>query len=263
VFANTSIEVSKDNLYRMKNIMFPPEPEILSKICQQGFDDARRFLQQNDLICCDQCISSDNTSSCTDNTSINRCYECETQKQMVLGDSLPETVVLLLENAINNYNDSMKRGLLSVMTLPYDLTVDVAYAAYLKFADNLPKFGANLISIGDATLTYMLSSLFDTLKRQTHSYTKVTCQLAVNEFSNENELLTGLHGEEMNSSTVRNQLNIDFSLNVETNSEAYTEYFFSNGSRKNIYDEADRPSILFDNESDSPQKTIGHVLAFT
>ena len=46
-------------------------------------------------------------------------------------------------------------------------------------------------------------------------------------------------------------------------SEAYTEYFFSNGSRKNIYDEADRPSILFDNESDSPQKTIGHVLAFT
>jgi len=51
---------------------------------------------------------------------------------MVLGDSLPETVVLLLENAINNYNDSMKRGLLSVMTLPYDLTVDVAYAAYLK-----------------------------------------------------------------------------------------------------------------------------------
>jgi len=63
--------------------------------------------------------------------------------------------------------------------------------------------------------------------------------------------------------TVRNQLNIDFSLNVETNSEAYTDYFFSNGSRKNIYDEADRPSILFDNESDSPQKTIGHVLAFT
>ena len=33
--ANTSIEVSRQNLYRFARILFPPEPEVLSKMCQQ------------------------------------------------------------------------------------------------------------------------------------------------------------------------------------------------------------------------------------
>ena len=83
--------------------MFPPKPEVskcliivneivlfqgrfrtllqtLSKICQQGFDDARLFLQQNNLVACYQCISTIPASE--RNLSDIDCLECETQKQV-------------------------------------------------------------------------------------------------------------------------------------------------------------------------------------
>jgi len=239
LFANTSIEVSRNNLYRLANVMFPPEPEALSEICQQGFDDARRFLQQNDLIACNQCIPSD---------SANHCHDCETQKQMVRVDRLPETVTLLLENAICNANNNVKTGVLSIMTLPYAITADVAYATYLKLVDNAPKVGANLLSIGDAALTFLLSLVLETLKKQTHSYTKVTCQLAVNEFSSESEHLPCLYTSVTDSSAVKNQLNFDFSFNLETRNDVYAEYskqcHFTDGSRKNFYDDVEHPSLV-------------------
>ncbi|XP_064635021.1 patatin-like phospholipase domain-containing protein 2 [Lineus longissimus] len=50
--ANTSIQCSTRNLYRMTRILFPPHPEILSQMCRQGFDDALNFLQRNNLISC-------------------------------------------------------------------------------------------------------------------------------------------------------------------------------------------------------------------
>lgn len=44
---NTSISLSPANLYRITRILFPAHPEVLSKMCQQGFDDALRYLQRN------------------------------------------------------------------------------------------------------------------------------------------------------------------------------------------------------------------------
>jgi len=245
--------------------MFPPEPETLSKICQQGFDDARRYLQQNDLIGCNQCIS-DSAISYSNNTLIDPCNECEIQKMMVLHDRLPDTVLLLLENAINNANNNMKMGLLSIVTLPYAITADVVYATYLKFAHNIPKAGANLLSIGDTALTFLLGLLFETLKKQTHSYTKVTCQLAVNEFISETEHLPSCYGGEMSGSTVQNQFNIDFTLNLETSHEAYSEYsskYFFDDSQKNFYDEIDRSSLLFDNKPDGQNIIKAQVLSYS
>lgn len=54
--ANTSIEVSLSNLRRLSNILFPPSPETLSKMCQQGFNDALHFLYRNNLFSCGLCI---------------------------------------------------------------------------------------------------------------------------------------------------------------------------------------------------------------
>lgn len=45
--ANTSIQFSSMNLYRLSRIMFPPHPERLSEICKQGFEDALAFLKRN------------------------------------------------------------------------------------------------------------------------------------------------------------------------------------------------------------------------
>uniref|UniRef100_S4RZ83 triacylglycerol lipase n=1 Tax=Petromyzon marinus TaxID=7757 RepID=S4RZ83_PETMA len=46
---NTSIQCNLDNIYRLSRALFPPEPQVLSKMCQQGYNDALRFLRENTL----------------------------------------------------------------------------------------------------------------------------------------------------------------------------------------------------------------------
>ena len=45
--AGTSVQLTADNLYRASVAFFPPNPEILSNMCKQGFEDALRFLREN------------------------------------------------------------------------------------------------------------------------------------------------------------------------------------------------------------------------
>lgn len=45
--ANTSLQMSGKNLYRLTRTLFPCKPEILSDMCKQGFDDCLKFLQRN------------------------------------------------------------------------------------------------------------------------------------------------------------------------------------------------------------------------
>ncbi|XP_078715177.1 patatin-like phospholipase domain-containing protein 2 [Lampetra fluviatilis] len=47
---NTSIQCNLDNIYRLSRALFPPEPQVLSKMCQQGYNDALRFLRENNLL---------------------------------------------------------------------------------------------------------------------------------------------------------------------------------------------------------------------
>ncbi|KAM8861688.1 patatin-like phospholipase domain-containing protein 2 [Synchiropus picturatus] len=46
-FNNVSIQVNAANLYRVTNTFFPPEPEVMAEICNNGYKDALRFLLRN------------------------------------------------------------------------------------------------------------------------------------------------------------------------------------------------------------------------
>ncbi|EFN69551.1 Patatin-like phospholipase domain-containing protein 2 [Camponotus floridanus] len=48
--SNTSVELSKQNLYRFVRVFYPPEIEILSNICKQGCNDALKFLHHRNLL---------------------------------------------------------------------------------------------------------------------------------------------------------------------------------------------------------------------
>ena len=45
--ANTSIQLTMGNMYRITHALMPPEPEVLSSMCQQGFSDALKYLQKH------------------------------------------------------------------------------------------------------------------------------------------------------------------------------------------------------------------------
>ncbi|XP_071955679.1 patatin-like phospholipase domain-containing protein 2 [Antedon mediterranea] len=54
--SNTYIQITPSNLYRLSRALFPPDPEILRKMCQQGFDDTLTYLQKNTIIPCNKHI---------------------------------------------------------------------------------------------------------------------------------------------------------------------------------------------------------------
>lgn len=54
--SNTSFSISPGNLYRLSHALLPPPPEMLSDLCEQGYADGIRFLQQMKLITCTKCL---------------------------------------------------------------------------------------------------------------------------------------------------------------------------------------------------------------
>lgn len=67
-WANTSIEFSKQNINRFARILFPPRAEVLSTMCQQGFDDALQYLHRNNLISCTRCLAVQSTFTVKETT---------------------------------------------------------------------------------------------------------------------------------------------------------------------------------------------------
>ncbi|XP_047740822.1 uncharacterized protein LOC108671161 [Hyalella azteca] len=52
---NTNFVISRRNAQRFVHALFPPDPDALRQVCQQGFDDALDFLQKNGLVSCPRC----------------------------------------------------------------------------------------------------------------------------------------------------------------------------------------------------------------
>lgn len=156
--ANTSIEISKQNINRFARILFPPKPEVLSNMCKQGFDDALRFLHRNNLISCTRCLAVQTTfqlQDVLDDTSFDydpECEECKTHRQDALVDNLPDTVMTIFQNAIDSANHGLvnwvmrQRGMqyLSILTIPYRVPIDIMYATFTKFVSCTPKMSKSL-----------------------------------------------------------------------------------------------------------------------
>ncbi|XP_058788723.1 patatin-like phospholipase domain-containing protein 2 isoform X2 [Phymastichus coffea] len=159
--ANTSIELSRQNMYRFARILFPPNPEILANMCKQGFDDALRFLNRNSLINCDRCLAVQSTfvvSETIEDSSAEfdpECLECKIHRQEASVANLPETVMMIFQDAIDSANKGLINWLfkhksvklLSLLSLPYTLPADVVYATFTKFIFNMPKLQKSLVQM--------------------------------------------------------------------------------------------------------------------
>ncbi|MGH0122052.1 UNVERIFIED_CONTAM: hypothetical protein FKN15_001777 [Acipenser sinensis] len=97
---NTSIQFSLNNFYRLTRALFPPEPKILAEMCQQGYNDALRFLKEN--------------------TVFDACKE-KSGLYAQVSNMLPIRVA-------------------SYMLLPYTLPVESAYSVALRLVEWLPDF---------------------------------------------------------------------------------------------------------------------------
>lgn len=175
-FCNTSVEVSKPNMYRFSRILFPPNPEVLSMMCKQGFEDALKFLQRNNMINCTKCLAVQTTFSATlvrhqhvtENDPYDpECKECIHHRQKAAVSDVPETVVLNFEQAIQRANKGLVnwifryRGMKIVlmMGLPYMLGVDVIRAVLRKLMEVSPDVMENSLALSKHLTSFILDIL--------------------------------------------------------------------------------------------------------
>ncbi|XP_018361043.1 PREDICTED: patatin-like phospholipase domain-containing protein 3 isoform X2 [Trachymyrmex cornetzi] len=158
--ANTSIELSRQNIYRFTKILFPPKTEILSSMCKQGFDDALQFLHRNNLLNCTRCLAVQSTyivqETIDDSMEYDpECLECKMHRQEALVANMPETVMTIFQDAIDSANKGLvnwlfkhrSMKLLSLLSLPCTLPADVMYATITKFITGVPKLRHNLMEL--------------------------------------------------------------------------------------------------------------------
>ncbi|XP_078586867.1 patatin-like phospholipase domain-containing protein 2 [Branchiostoma floridae x Branchiostoma japonicum] len=173
---NTSIQFTTTNMWRMAIAFFPPEPEVLQEICRQGFNDALRFLRENDLIGCMRHVSSvksmseafsdysgRSTSECSNDSSaevfveIDRdrreetatqekedCSECKSEIHHANKQTLPTQVLDVFQEAnrkgiLQRILNSHTASFVSVVTLPYILPFETAFNYTLRFAEWAPE----------------------------------------------------------------------------------------------------------------------------
>ncbi|XP_035786227.1 patatin-like phospholipase domain-containing protein 2 isoform X2 [Anopheles albimanus] len=158
-WANTSIELSKENINRFGRILFPPKPEILSSFCQQGFDDALNFLHRNNLISCTRCLAVQSTFVVAEQpaTSLeeriqeeydpecSECKECTQHRKNALVGSMPDNVLTVFQTYIEQANKGLinwvfrHRGgkLLTALSLPAILPADILCATLTNAVGDL------------------------------------------------------------------------------------------------------------------------------
>lgn len=114
-------------------------------MCKQGFDDALRYLHRNNLINCNRCLAVQSTFTVSETLDESmeydpECVECKIHRQEALVANFPDTVMTIFQDAIDSANKGIinwlfkHRGmkLLSILTLPYTLPIDVVYATLTK-----------------------------------------------------------------------------------------------------------------------------------
>lgn len=185
-WANTSIEISKQNINRFVRILFPPRPEFLSKLCQQGFDDALQYLQRNNLINCTKCVAIQSTFIVSETVPESgqdfdpECKECKKHRKDALIGNMPETVL----NVIQSYLDSANKGLynwlfkhksIKLLALPATVPVDFLSATISKVVILAPVISTHLRQV----MKVVIYEINDVIRSKLRQITKMQSQFSL------------------------------------------------------------------------------------
>ncbi|XP_063164337.1 patatin-like phospholipase domain-containing protein 2 [Candoia aspera] len=167
---NTSIQLSLGNMYRLIQALFPPEPQVLAELCEQGYSDALRFLKESGLL--QESVSTDlaltrqdhqgcaQISDYTDKKSAADEGKKEMREEEIFIDrlkltswpldrtiieKLPPRLHKALQEACNEKSGLYAQlskflpvRLMSYMMLPYTLPVESAYFVGLRLVQWFP-----------------------------------------------------------------------------------------------------------------------------
>lgn len=162
-FTNTSIQMNLGNMYRLSRALFPPEPKILAEMCQSGYKDALRFLEENNLLAIQQptlgpVLNETAPDCCVNQTESTREWVLRRlrllQKQHWWLDEklhLPTNIKKVFCEACQEKAGIYAKvsGMLpirvaSYMLMPYTLPVQSAYSVAQRFVEWIPDVPADM-----------------------------------------------------------------------------------------------------------------------
>jgi len=162
-FTNTSIQMNMGNMYRLSKALFPPEPKVMADMCQSGYKDALRFLEENNLL---RTESPTAESAITEARATCCCEHPETRKEWLLRRlrllnkqhwwldqqmDLPTPIKKVLCEACQDktglyskVSELLPMRVASYMLMPYTLPVQSAYSAAQRFVEWIPEVPADV-----------------------------------------------------------------------------------------------------------------------
>ncbi|KAM4569278.1 patatin-like phospholipase domain containing 3 isoform 2-T2 [Odontesthes bonariensis] len=161
-FTNTSIQMNMGNMYRLSRALFPPDPKALAEMCQSGYKDALRFLEENNLLM--QVCPTFGPS--VPETSISCCKSPETTRewvlrrlrllhkphwcldeQIILPTPIKEVFCKACQDKTGLYakvSRMLPMRVASYMLMPYTLPVQSAYSVAQRFVEWIPEVPADV-----------------------------------------------------------------------------------------------------------------------
>ncbi|XP_034382566.1 patatin-like phospholipase domain containing 3 [Cyclopterus lumpus] len=162
-FTNTSIQMNLGNMYRLSRALFPPEPKVLAEMCQSGYKDALRFLEENNLLMLDPPTSGpalpESPPPCcfkhTETTKewvlrrlrLLRKQHWWLDEQMVLPTPIKKVFCEACQDKSGLYAKVSKMlpvRVASYMLMPYTLPVQSAYSVAQRFVEWIPEVPADM-----------------------------------------------------------------------------------------------------------------------
>ncbi|XP_035828939.1 uncharacterized protein LOC101849893 [Aplysia californica] len=152
----TSMHASEDNIFRLNHALSPMDPEMLLKLCEEGYNECLRFLHRKDLLSCKKHLmtrAAISSSPCNIGhahcqcplckradpkirTSLS-CIDCHKTKQKALVSLLPEDVRREFKKAIEEekkQNSSANSNWNRLVALLW-WCVENMYAGTIRLAD--------------------------------------------------------------------------------------------------------------------------------
>ncbi|KAL6117126.1 pnpla3 [Pungitius sinensis] len=162
-FTNTSIQMNLGNMYRLSRALFPPEPKVLAEMCQSGYKDALRFLEENNLLMLDHPTSGPALSEipppcCGPQTETTKDWVLRRlrllrkqhwwmDKEMVLPPPIKKVFCDACQDQPGLYAKLSKMlpvRVASYMLMPYTLPVQSAYSVAQRFVEWIPEVPADM-----------------------------------------------------------------------------------------------------------------------
>jgi len=237
--ANTSIELSKENLMRMCRVLLPPHPEVLSRYCKQGFEDTLRFLQKRYMISCTRCLAVASTYEVEDEEEEDwetpsegckeydpNCLECKLHRITANQGQVPENVWEVFERAIKEgeggvftwlHNINSYR-IVRILTFPARLQINIAKGIITRIANLLP-------TLGDETRAKMEKLMNELIKyvgnggvvlKENYHLAKYTCEFNITQYGEDSMTDLTQYSEKERKESVKDILNLGFTAHLES-----------------------------------------------